>query len=266
MRVNSSRAHLLCGIAAAMLPALAGAGPDRIVFPAGYRSGVLYTTVDRADIKQHRELYASAEAVKAAQDGKPLPDGTVLTLVQYKVKLDDQGNPAKDAGGRFVKTEIAGYTVMEKRPGWGAEYPPELRNGDWEYSVFTADGKFNEKANFKSCFECHKPHADKDYVMSYVQLAGKFPTAAVQAKGGPNDVAIASFSFAPAKLTLAPGQKVTWTNTDDSPHQVSVQGKPGKTEVLLKGQSAALQFDEPGDYNYACALHPTMKGSVQVAK
>lgn len=254
------------GIGSAMASGMAAAGPDRIVFPAGYRSGVLYTTVDRADIKQHRELYASAEAVAAAKEGKPLPDGTVLTLVQYKVKLDDQGNPVKDDKGRFVKAEIAGYAVMEKRAGWGAEYPPELRNGDWEYSGFTADGKFNDKANFKSCFECHKPHADKDYVMSYVQLAGKFPTGAVQAKAGPADVAIAAFAFAPAKLTVAPGTKVTWTNTDDSPHQVSVQGKPGKTPVLVKGQSAELLFDDPGDYNYTCALHPTMKGSVQVAK
>ncbi len=257
---------LACGIAAAGAPGLAAAGPDRIVFPAGYRAGVLYTTVDRADIKQHRELYASREAAEAAKEGKPLPDGTVLTLVQYKVKLDDQGNPVKDDRGRFVKAEIAGYTVMEKRAGWGTEYPAELRNGDWEYSVFTADGKFNDKANFKSCFECHKPHADRDYVMSYVQLAGKFPTAAVQAKGGPDSVAIASFAFGPAKLAVAPGTKVTWTNADDSPHQVTVQGKPGKTAVLLKGQSAELLFEEAGDYNYICALHPTMKGSVQVAK
>ena len=266
MRCAGKLGLLWGGIAAAMLPGPAAAGPDRIVFPAGYRGGVLYATVDRADIKQHRELYAGPDAVAAAKAGQPLPDGTVLTLVQYKVKLDDQGNPAKDASGRFQKAEIAGYTVMEKRAGWGAEYPPELRNGDWEYSVFTADGKFNDKANFKSCFECHKPHADRDYVMSYVQLAGKFPTAAVQAKAGPADVAIASFAFAPAKLTVAPGTKVTWTNADDSPHQVAVQGKTGKTAVLLKGQGAALQFDEPGDYNYTCALHPTMKGSVQVAK
>ncbi|HEX9178838.1 MAG TPA: cytochrome P460 family protein [Burkholderiales bacterium] len=257
---------MLCGLPSVMAPGMAGAGPDRIAFPAGFRSGVLYTTVDRADIKQYRELYASPEAVNAAKEGKPLPDGTVLTLVQYKVKLDDQGNPVRDEKGRFVKTEIAGYTVMEKRAGWGAEYPPELRNGDWEYSVFTAEGKFNEKANFKSCFECHKPHADRDYVMSYVQLAGKFPSAAVEAKAGPNGVAIASFAFSPAKLTIGPGQKVTWTNADDSPHQVSVQGKPGKTAVLIKGQSAELPFDEPGDYSYSCALHPTMKATVQVAK
>jgi plastocyanin len=266
MRVIAGGLVALGVMAGAGMPGVSGAGPDRIVFPAGYKSGVLYTTVDRADIKQHRELYAGAEAVAAAKEGKPLPEGTVLTLVQYKVKLDDQGNPVRDASGRFQKTEIAGYTVMEKRAGWGAEYPPELRNGDWEYSAFTAEGKFNDKANYKSCFECHKPHADRDYVMSYVQLAGKFPTAAVQAKGGPTSVAIACFAFSPARLTVAPGTKVTWTNTDDSPHQVSVQGKPGKTAVLVKGQSAELPFDEPGDYAYTCALHPTMKASVQVAK
>ena len=49
---------------------------------------MLYTTVDRADNKQYRELYASQAAVDAAKKGQPLPDGTVLTLVQYRAKLD----------------------------------------------------------------------------------------------------------------------------------------------------------------------------------
>jgi len=62
---------------------------------------VLYTTVDRADNKQYRELYTSPAAVAAAKKGEPLPDGTVITLVQYKAKLDAAGNPEKDANGRF---------------------------------------------------------------------------------------------------------------------------------------------------------------------
>jgi hypothetical protein len=99
---------LLCGMAAGLVPGLAAAGPEKIAFPAVYRSGVLYATLDRADIKQHRELYAPLEAVAAAKAGKPLPEGTVLALVQYKVSLDDEGDPVKDANGRFVKAEIAG--------------------------------------------------------------------------------------------------------------------------------------------------------------
>jgi len=106
------------------------AGPEKIAFPANYKDGVLYATVDRYDIKQYRELYGTPEAVKAARDGKPIPSGSVLTLVQYKAQVDAQGNPIKDASGRFVKRDLVAYTVMEKRTGWGTEYPEDLRNGD----------------------------------------------------------------------------------------------------------------------------------------
>jgi len=57
---------------------------------------------------------------------------------------------------------------MEKRTGWGTEY-----NGEWEYAVFGADGKFNNKANCKACFQCHKPHDRIDYVISYPATAGR---------------------------------------------------------------------------------------------
>lgn len=258
---------MLCGIAAAFAAAPAGAGPDRIAFPADYASGVLYAVVSRPDIKQYRELYTSLAVIDAIRAGKPAPDGTVLTLVQYKAQLDAQGNPVKLGNGQFVKGDLAAVAVMEKRAGWGAEYPEELRNGDWEYAAFTADGKLNEKANYKACFECHKPHAKQDYVMSHTFLAGNLPSPIpVAAAAGPGSVAIAGFAFAPNPLGVAKGQAVTWTNTDDSPHQIAVPGKPGKTEVLLKGQKGTLAFDEPGTYNYSCALHPTMKGTVEVAK
>ena len=67
------------------IPAFAGA--DKIVFPENWDKGVLYGTVDRFDIKQFRELYATQPAVEAVKAGKPIPSGTVLTLVQYKAKL-----------------------------------------------------------------------------------------------------------------------------------------------------------------------------------
>ena len=73
--------------------------------------------------------------------GRPLPSGTVLTMVNYKAKLGADGQPEKDANGRFIKTdEIAGIAVMEKRTGWGAEYAADMRNGEWEYRAFKADG------------------------------------------------------------------------------------------------------------------------------
>jgi plastocyanin len=59
---------------------------------------------------------------------------------------------------------------------------------------------------------------------------------------------------------------VSWTNTDDSPHQIVVKSKSLKTGVLLKGQSEALSFDEAGTYEYICGLHPSMKGTIEVTK
>ncbi len=239
-----------------------GAGPDKIVFPDKWQTFTLYTTVDRYDNKQYRELYASLPAaVEAMKAGKPLPYGTVLVLIPFKAQVDAQGNPLKDANGRFLKGDRLGFTVMEKRQGWGTEYPPELRNGEWEYSAFTADGKFNDKANFKGCFECHKPHEKQDFVISLAALAG----GAGHAAAATADVTIAGFAFGPVKVTVPPGKAVTWVNNDDSPHQITVKtGTEIRGPVLTKGQSHGQAFNAPGVYDYICGLHPAMKGQVEV--
>ena len=164
-------ATALAGVGMCALATHVRAGGDKVVFPEGFDKGVLYTTVDRADNKQYREIYTSPAAVEAAKKGQPMPDGTVVTLVQYKAKLGADGNPEKDANGRFIKTDILGYTVMEKRKGWGTEYPDNIRNGEWEYQAFTADKKVNEKANLAGCFQCHKPlPSSQDFVYSYDKL------------------------------------------------------------------------------------------------
>jgi plastocyanin len=262
---------LVAGTACAAAGAYAASttvGSEQIAFPADYQKWTQYATVDRYDSKQYRELYTSAEAVKAVREGRPIPDGTVLVMAIHSAKIDDKGAPQKDGKGRFVKDQLTGVTVMEKRKGWGASVPEEWRNGDWQYAAFTADGKPNEKANagIKACFVCHKPHEKQDFVMSLAQLAGKFPTGPVAMKSGQHDVNISGFTFGPAVIKVTPGQPVTWTNTDDSPHQISLAEKPLRTAVLLKGQSASLKFDEAGTFGYICGLHPTMKGSIEVTK
>lgn len=79
-------------------------GGDPVKFPAHYDKGVLYTTVHRGNITE--ELYTGQEAIEAVKRGDPLPSGTVITLVDYR---DDK---------------LYRYVVMEKRAGWGHEYPP----------------------------------------------------------------------------------------------------------------------------------------------
>jgi hypothetical protein len=104
-------------VGALMLGAMrSDAGPDKISFPANHKAGVLYTIVDRYDVKQYQELYASPEAIQAAKDGKPLPSGTVLTLIQYKAQVDAQDNPVKDGNGRFLKGDLIAYAAPDHVP------------------------------------------------------------------------------------------------------------------------------------------------------
>ena len=166
---------LIAVITAGVSAAVVAAG-DKVAFPEKYATGVLYWVQDRPANKQVREYYLSPrEAVQAVRQGQPLPSGTVITVVQYNVQLDAQGNPVTDSRGRFVKTDIRGYTAMEKRSGWGSEYPADMRNGEWEYQAFTAAKAPNTNVDLKTCFTCHKGQEKVDFLFSLdnIKQAGR---------------------------------------------------------------------------------------------
>jgi|KBSMisStaDraftv2_1062788.scaffolds.fasta_scaffold969520_2 hypothetical protein len=146
------------------------AGPEKVAFPEKYADGVKWLIVDRADRKELQEHFATPAAITAARNGQAMPNGTVFTLVRYSALLDPEGNPRRGTDGHFLKGEIAGYGVMEKGSGWGAEYPPELRNGEWEYRVFTAQKTPNTQMKLNACFECHKAQASHDFIHAYEKL------------------------------------------------------------------------------------------------
>ena len=104
-------------------------------------------------------------------------------------------------------------------------------------------------------------------MISLAKLNNTFPGSQTLVKGkkgeAAGDVTIASFVFMPAKISAAAGKPLTFVNTDDTPHQIAVSGGP-RTAVFLRGQKAALTIDKPGEYNYICGLHPTMKGVIEV--
>jgi hypothetical protein len=139
----------------------ATAGPEKVAFPA-YQTHVLYAVLDQPDIKELREAYINPEAFKALKPGQPLPNGTVLSLPTFKALLDDKGELVKDPNGRLVRGRLDRVVVMEKRTGRGVEYSEDLRNGEWEYARFRADGTRDPQANIKGCFECHMNIVQRD--------------------------------------------------------------------------------------------------------
>ena len=88
---------LACGIPSVTIgqASSAGAGGVKVLFPDGYEKHTLYSVLDRHDTKQYRELYASPGVVEAVRKGLGVPDGAVLTLVQFKAKVDEKGNPLR---------------------------------------------------------------------------------------------------------------------------------------------------------------------------
>ena len=177
--MSGARASVAIGVTVAVGLAVAAgakAGAEKVAYPEGYQGGfVLYNQVDRPDRKIVRFMYANPDAVERARPGEPLPHGTVLIMEDHKARLEGE-RVATDAQGRLVPTdEVTNVFVMEKQPGWGAEYPPEKRNGEWEYAQFLPDGARKADARFDGCFACHLSREVRDYTFTFAKyvLDGK---------------------------------------------------------------------------------------------
>lgn len=150
------------------LPALAR---TNVTLPASYSTGFTkYQTVNRTDLNQVRYLYANEVALRAAREGKPLPDGSLLVLEQHAAKLDADKKPVVGPDGYYVADRLLAYTVMERGAGWGKDIPEILRNGDWQYAAFTPARQLRTTANQAECLACHKPLDKDSYMFSYKAL------------------------------------------------------------------------------------------------
>lgn len=72
-------------------------------------------------------------------------------------------------------------------------------------------------------------------------------------------VSITGFKFVPETITVAPGDRITWTNNDIVPHTATAMDKSWDTGTIAKGKSKSLIVG--GDYHadYFCRFHPKMK-------
>lgn len=160
------RLPLAMAAGASLAAGAALAGPDLVDYPEGFETGfVRYHTLDKPDRGITRFFYMNRQALEAARPDEPLPDGTVIVMEDHAVRTDGD-TPVTDAEGAFIPTdEVKNVFVMEKQPGWGADYPEALRNGEWDYARFEPSGARVE-GETTACFECHKPQAEQDFTFT----------------------------------------------------------------------------------------------------
>ena len=153
--------------------------------PNAYDQFGLYSTVDKEEKKQVRQIYANDAALSSKGDAS-LERGSILVMEIYGAQLDADDMPIADSLGRFVKDELKLVFVMEKKEGFG-QYSDETKNGEWEYGAYTATGE--AAVNDLDCNDCHGENAgaDLDWVFSKAALAS-WRTALAPIGGNPDKI------------------------------------------------------------------------------
>jgi plastocyanin len=80
-------------------------------------------------------------------------------------------------------------------------------------------------------------------------------------------VAIPEFTFDPDPVEVTACDEVVWSNTHSQAHTSTGNGDQAWStgNIQPDGSSDPVPFDTPGSYPYTCALHPFMKGTVEVS-
>lgn len=78
--------------------------------------------------------------------------------------------------------------------------------------------------------------------------------------------------FLPNTVTIRVGGTVTWTNDDTAAHTVTsgtIEGSESvgavfDSSIFMSGKTFEYTFDDAGEYDYFCVVHPWMTGKVIV--
>ena len=100
-----------------------------------------------------------------------------------------------------------------------------------------------------------------------ISLGGLYIADRVGEPGAPvsgvTEVAVQDNKFSPNSIEIAPGATVTWTWEGKHDHNVYGDGLESPVQQTGTYQHT---FEDSGQYDYECTLHPGMKGRVVVAE
>jgi hypothetical protein len=172
-----SKLGWLAAAASVLVATSVFAGADNVVFPKDYKD-----TFQVVSVRDHHlggnsvaVIWANKVAIDSVKKND-LDSGAIFLMEVWRAKTENN-DLVRDAKGRLVRDAVTGINIMEKRTGWGGEYPAEWRNGNWEYATFTAEGA-PRTGNLQGCFECHGPVGAAGYDFAYVVGEMREPNAA----------------------------------------------------------------------------------------
>lgn len=152
---------------AAPMAASGAAVPDRVGFPAGYRTTFKSLGVGggEQDSLVHSAYANPAAAAALDSSASPLPNGSVIAMEFARPLRDGEDQLLRDAHGIPLPGEVVRIDVMRREQGYGASYG-ESRAGEWEFASYLPDGRpMMPPVNGAQCASCHrKVGANYDFV------------------------------------------------------------------------------------------------------
>jgi hypothetical protein len=139
-----------------------------IKIPSGYRDWRLISVNHLAggNLKQMRAQLGNDVAIKAFREGKvPFPDGTIIAALHWTEASSDENNKVLAIGfpGAGLQSSVAESPVnVQFMVKDSKKY---AATGGWGFADFK-DGKPGNEALHKTCFPCHEPAKDRDYVFT----------------------------------------------------------------------------------------------------
>jgi hypothetical protein len=138
-----------------------------VKIPAGYRDWKLIAVAqllvpDKAD--QLRAQFGNDVAIKAYKEGTlPFPDGAIIAAAHW-TRMPSPSNNNVLAGAfpgaqSFVVGSLVNVQFMVK------DSKKYAATGGWGFADFK-DGKPGDLALHQTCFPCHTPAKDRDYVFT----------------------------------------------------------------------------------------------------
>jgi hypothetical protein len=139
-----------------------------VTIPVGYRDWRLISVNHLAggNLRQVRGQLGNDIAIKAFREGKlPFPDGAIIAALHWKEAPSDENNKVLAIGfpDLGLQSSVAGRAenvqFMVKDP---TKY---AATGGWGFADFR-NGRPGDEALHKTCFPCHQPAKDRDYVFT----------------------------------------------------------------------------------------------------